>query len=488
MNKRPLGSTGFEIAPLVLGGNVFGWTADEPTSFALLDAFVDAGLNAIDTADAYSRWVPGHAGGESETIIGRWLKADPARRDRVLLVTKVGSEMGEGQKGLSPSWIAEAVEDSLRRLGVETIDVYLSHFPDPDTPIADTLGAYARLIETGKIRAIGASNLDASQLAEALRVADAEGLPRYGVLQPHYNLIERDRLEGPLLDLCRAKGLGVISYFGLAKGFLTGKYRSNADLGRSPRGPGLAEYLNPRGLSILGSLDLVARRLNAKPAEVALAWVMAQPGVTAPIASATSLEQMHSLVRATELVLSPEDLGDPRQCQPAPPRPSRSQGQLKEPDLDQAQHLPSLRPWPPAHRDGAAFHRARHHEAVRLSRLRHAARRAVFADRPGRNSRTGRRPADPRRPLHPAGRLPVSGQMAVAYFMAHAPQSLFPVLNGGDAAILFCFVFLYLVFAGPGAFSLDARRAGTVPARDLTRLDYSAARVPKSRAASRRKR
>lgn len=308
MQTRALGPTGLSIPPLVLGGNVFGWTADETTSFALLDAFFDAGLTAIDTADAYSRWVPGHSGGESEMIIGRWLRAHPSRRDRVVLITKVGSEMGEGRKGLSPRWIAEAVDGSLRRLGVEAIDVYLSHWPDPETPVADTLGAYGRLIEAGKIRAIGASNLDAVQLAEALRVADDGGLPRYDVLEPHYNLLERNRLEGPLLELCRAEGLGVIPYFGLAKGFLTGKYRSHDHLGRSPRGAGLAEYLNPRGFSILGALDLVASRLQAKPAEVALAWIMAQPGITAPIASATDLEQMRSLVRAVSLTLSPEDL------------------------------------------------------------------------------------------------------------------------------------------------------------------------------------
>jgi aryl-alcohol dehydrogenase-like predicted oxidoreductase len=308
MQKRALGDTGFAIAPLVLGSNVFGWTADEPTSFALLDAAVDAGLDAIDTADAYSRWAPGHAGGESETIIGRWLKANPAKRDRIVLITKVGSEMGKGKKGLSERWITEAVEGSLGRLGVETIDVYLSHWPDPDTPYAETLGAYARLIEAGKVRAIGASNHDAAQLAEALRIAHTEHLPRYQVLQPHYNLVERRQLEGPLLDLCRAEGLGVITYFGLARGFLSGKYRSQADLAKSLRGTAIADYLGPRGLAILGALDLVAERHGATPAEVALAWVMAQLGVTAPIASATSVEQLASLVRATSLALAPDDL------------------------------------------------------------------------------------------------------------------------------------------------------------------------------------
>jgi aryl-alcohol dehydrogenase-like predicted oxidoreductase len=308
MQKRPFGDTGFEIAPLAFGGNVFGWTADEATSFALLDGFVDAGLNAIDTADAYSRWVPGHAGGESETIIGRWLARNPGKRDRVLLITKVGSDMGQGHNDLSADWIARAVEDSLRRLQVEAIDLYLSHWPDPDTPVAETLGAYQRLIEAGKVRAIGASNLDAAQLAEALRVAGTEGLPRYQVLQPGYNLVDRGDLEGPLLELCRAEGLGVITYFSLAKGFLSGKYRSNDDLGKSQRGGAVSRYLTPRGFAILGALDLVAARHGATPAEVALAWVIAQPGVTAPIASATSLDQLASLVRATSLALDPDDL------------------------------------------------------------------------------------------------------------------------------------------------------------------------------------
>ena len=308
MHKRPLGDTGFEIAPLVLGGNVFGWTADARTSFGLLDAFTDAGLNAIDTADAYSTWGPGHKGGESETIIGDWLATNPAKRDKVVIITKVGSAMGQGKKGLSARYIAEAAEASLRRLRVEAIDVYLSHWPDPDTPIEETLGAYADLIAAGKVRSIGASNLDAGQLAAALKAADDTGLPRYRVLQPGYNLYDRDTLEGPLLDLCRAEGLGVMTYFGLAKGFLSGKYRSQDDLGQSPRGRGVAQYLTPRGFAILGTLDAVAARHDATPAEVALAWVMARPGITAPIASATSRRQLDSLVRATGLSLSPDDI------------------------------------------------------------------------------------------------------------------------------------------------------------------------------------
>ncbi len=308
MQTRPLGATGFDIAPLVLGGNVFGWTADEAASFRLLDGFVDAGLNAIDTADAYSRWVPGHRGGESEAIIGNWLARNPDKRDKVVIITKVGSDMGQGRRDLSEKWILEEVEASLRRLRVDAIDVYLSHWPDPDTPHAETLGAYAKLMEAGKVRSIGCSNLDATQLADALKVSKDRGLPRYEVLQPGYNLYDREELDGPLLDLCRAEGLGVITYFSLAKGFLSGKYRSKADLGKSPRGGGVEGYLNPRGFAILDALDAVGGRHDAKPAEVALAWVIARPGVTAPIASATGPEQLASLVRATELELSADDI------------------------------------------------------------------------------------------------------------------------------------------------------------------------------------
>jgi aryl-alcohol dehydrogenase-like predicted oxidoreductase len=308
MQMRPLGRTGFEIAPLVFGGNVFGWTADETMSHRLLDGFVDAGLNAIDTADVYSRWAPGHAGGESETIIGSWLARNPDKRDKVVIITKVGSDMGQGRTDLSGSWITEAADASLRRLGVETLDVYLSHWPDPTTPTEETLRAFEKLIAAGKVRAIGASNLDATQLEAALDVAADTGLPRYELLQPGYNLLDRTGLEGPLLSLCQDAGLGVITYFSLAKGFLSGKYRSEADLGKSPRGQGVAEYLTPRGFAILGALDAVAISHGAQPAEVALAWIIAQPGITAPIASATDPDQLASLVRATSLVLSPEDL------------------------------------------------------------------------------------------------------------------------------------------------------------------------------------
>ncbi|MFO1208080.1 MAG: aldo/keto reductase [Amaricoccus sp.] len=308
MQKRRLGRSGLEIAPLVLGTNVFGWTADEATSHRLLDAFVDAGLNAVDTADSYSRWLPGHKGGESETIIGSWLARNPGKRDKVVVITKVGSDMGQGRRDLREGWIVEEVEASLRRLQVEAIDLYLAHWPDPDTPFAETLGAFGRLLDAGKVRAIGASNLDAAQLGEALDVAAGKGLPRYEVLQPGYNLYDRAALEGPLLDLCRKEEIGVITYFSLAKGFLSGKYRSKDDLGKSPRGGGVEGYLNPRGFRILDALDAVAARRGAKPAEVALAWVIARPDITAPIASATSADQMASLVRAAALALTPEDI------------------------------------------------------------------------------------------------------------------------------------------------------------------------------------
>jgi aryl-alcohol dehydrogenase-like predicted oxidoreductase len=308
--QRPLGDGGFRIAPLVLGTNVFGWTVDEPAAFRILDAFVDAGFDAIDTADSYSHWAPGNSGGESETIIGRWLARDPSKRARVHILTKVGSGMPGtgGRKTLAASWIRRAAEDSLRRLGVETIDLYQAHWPDPATPYEETLAAFGELLAAGKVRAIGASNLDAAQLAEALRVADERGLPRYRTLQPEYNLYDRGRYEGALRDLAVREGLGVITYYGLASGFLSGKYRSRDDLAKSPRGARVARYLDDRGMRILAALDTVAARRDARPAEVALAWLMQREGVTAPIASATSLEQLASLVRATELRLAPEDV------------------------------------------------------------------------------------------------------------------------------------------------------------------------------------
>lgn len=312
MEKRALGNTGLEIAPLVFGGNVLGWTLNERDSFRVLDAFVDEGFNAIDTADAYSTWAPGNKGGESESIIGNWLKARPALRDTVVVFTKVGSEMPGHTTGrnLSAAWITEEVEHSLRRLGVERLDLYFSHWPDPNTPYAETLGAYDRLIKAGKVRNIGCSNLDAEQLGTALKVARDEGLPAYQVLQPEYNLYARSSFEGPLADLCIDQGLGVVSYYALASGFLSGKYRSEADFSKSVRGEDMGEYLNPRGRAILTALERVAYRQNALLAEIALAWLMTRPGLTAPIASATSAEQVASFGRATRLGLTAEDLAE----------------------------------------------------------------------------------------------------------------------------------------------------------------------------------
>jgi aryl-alcohol dehydrogenase-like predicted oxidoreductase len=307
MQQRALGSTGLQVAPIVFGGNVFGWTVDEARSFELLDAFVDAGFNAIDTADVYSRWVPGHTGGESETIIGRWIEAKPSRRDKVLLFTKAGGDMGEGRKGLSARWIEKAAEDSLRRLKTDVIDLYQSHFPDPATPHEETLGAYERLMKAGKVRAIGCSNFDAAQLKAALETADSRGLPAYQTLQPEYNLVERGKYEGALRDLALREGLGVIPYYSLASGFLTGKYRSAADLEGKARSRGAGKYLEAHGLRVLDALDAIARRHGAKPGEVALAWLIAREGVTAPIASATSVEQVQSFVRAATLRLDAED-------------------------------------------------------------------------------------------------------------------------------------------------------------------------------------
>ena len=307
MQQRRLGRTGLSIAPLVFGGNVFGWTADKKTSFDLLDRFVDAGFNAVDTADAYSRWVSGNEGGESETIIGEWMKSRK-NRDKIVIITKVGSDMGQGKKDLSAAYIAKAAEASLRRLQVDAIDLYLSHWPDPETPYEETLGAHAALLKAGKVKSIGASNLDAQQLRAALDVSRETGLPRYDVLQPEYNLYDRKSYDGPLRDLCMAEDIGVITYFSLARGFLSGKYRSEADLGKSARGGGIKDYLNPRGLRILAALDDIAAKHKAKPAEIALAWIMQREGVTAPIASATSLEQLDSLIKAASLNLSAEDV------------------------------------------------------------------------------------------------------------------------------------------------------------------------------------
>jgi aryl-alcohol dehydrogenase-like predicted oxidoreductase len=306
MEMRRLGRTGLSIAPLVFGGNVFGWTADEKTSFSLLDAFFDAGFNAVDTADVYSSWAPGNRGGESETIIGKWLKQSGRSRDSAVIVTKVGSELGPDRKGLSRRWIMQAVEDSLRRLQTDYIDLYLSHWPDPDIPYDETLAAYDTLLSQGKLRAIGASNLDAQQMRDALDVAAGKDLPRYDVLQPEYNLYDRASYDGPLRNLCIAEEIGVITYFSLARGFLSGKYRSHKDLEGSARGGGVEKYLGGRGMRILGVLDEIAEETGAKQAEIALAWIIAREGVTAPIASATNPDQLASLVRSAELALPEE--------------------------------------------------------------------------------------------------------------------------------------------------------------------------------------
>ena len=304
-DQRKLGSTGFDVAPLALGGNVFGWTADEATSLKVLDAFVAGGGNLIDTADSYSRWVSGHQGGESETVIGHWIERRGHHND-VLIATKVGSDMGHGHKILRKHYILTMAEESLWRLQVDCIDLYQSHWDDENTPFDETLGAYEQLLRQGKVRAIGASNLTAARLQQALAVSAKHGLPHYATLQPHYNLYERASFEGELQQLCVRENIGVISYFALASGFLTGKYRSEADFGKSMRGDGMKKFLNPRGMKVLAALDSVALRLNATPAQVALAWLMAQPGVTAPIASATSVAQLEQLLPAMTLRLDTE--------------------------------------------------------------------------------------------------------------------------------------------------------------------------------------
>lgn len=306
MSLRELGRSGLRVHPLALGGNVFGWSLDEAASFGVLDAFVGEGLNLVDTADVYPAWVPGNEGGESETIIGRWL-ARRGRRDDVVVATKVAK--WARRPGLSPANIRAAAEDSLRRLGVETIDLYFAHEDDASVPLADTLGAFARLIEQGKVRAIGASNYGAARLAEALETSAKHGLPRYEVLQPEYNLVARREYETALEPVVRREGLGVMPYYALASGFLSGKYRSEADLGKSAaRGGAVAKYLDARGLGVLAALDEVAARHAATPAQVALAWLMARPGIGAPIASATSPAQVKELAAATRLVLSAEDV------------------------------------------------------------------------------------------------------------------------------------------------------------------------------------
>lgn len=306
MQKRRLGQSDLMISPIVLGGNVFGWTADEATSFAILDALVDAGFNTIDTADVYSVWSKS-GGGASERVIGAWLKAS-GKRDKVVIATKVGMAMAEDKQGLSAAYIAQACEDSLRRLGVETIDLYQSHKDDPDTPQEETMEAYARLVKAGKVRAIGSSNFSAERIASANAIARANVWPTYQSEQPQYNLMERTGVEGPLAELALKDKIGLIPFFGLAKGFLSGKYRTEADLAKSVRGRGVAPYLTPRGMGVLDALDTVAGRQGATPAQVALAWQIAKPFIAAPIASATSVGQLQDILKAAELSLTAEDM------------------------------------------------------------------------------------------------------------------------------------------------------------------------------------
>jgi len=307
MIKRKLGKTGMEISPLVFGGNIFGWTVDEATSFKLLDAFVAAGFNSVDTADMYSRWVPGQAGGESEKIIGEWMKRS-GNRSKIIVATKVGMEMGDGKKGLSKPYILRAAEDSLRRLQTDYIDLYQSHVDDAETPMEETLGAYAQLIKQGKVRAIGASNFKAERLTAALETSKKSGLPAYQTLQPNYSLVERAEYESNLEPLCQKEGLGVINYFPLAGGFLAGKYRSEADVLGKARARNVTKHLNERGYKILGALDQVAKKYNATPARISLAWLLARPSITAPIVSATNLGQLEDLISSVELALDRDSI------------------------------------------------------------------------------------------------------------------------------------------------------------------------------------
>lgn len=307
MDKRPIGQSGLSTAPLVLGGNVFGWNVDLATSCAIMDAFVDAGFNAIDTADSYSRWAPGHVGGESEIVIGRWLRQS-GRRDRVLIATKIGNDMGEG-KSLKKDYVRRATEACLRRLHVDCIDLLQTHFDDETTPVEETLAAYADLIRQGKVRAIGASNLSPARLKMSLAASRQLGIPRYECLQPNYNLYDRKRFEADYAPICRSEGLGVITYYSLAGGFLTGKYRSADDAADNPaRGGKVKGYFDARGMAVLKALDDVSARHNVTPAQIALAWLIAQPAVTAPIASATSLAQLTDILKAPQIRLSTEDV------------------------------------------------------------------------------------------------------------------------------------------------------------------------------------
>lgn len=309
MKQRRLGATGLEIAPVVFGGNVFGWTIDQAQSFKVLDAFIDHGFNSIDTADFYSIWAPNNQGGESETIIGNWLKRQPHQREKVVLFTKVGLDMGiEGHSGLSKRWIMQGVEDSLRRLNTDYIDVYFAHWPDENTPYEESLAAFEALKQQGKIRAVGTSNLNAEQLKQSIDAAQAIDVPHYQVLQPEYNLYDRAVFEHELRDLCLQHDIGVVSYYSLASGFLTGKYQTLEDIQGSARADSLAKYFDARGLKILAALRAVADQHHAQMPDVALAWVLAQPAISAPIASATTVAQIERFAHAVNLQLSDDDL------------------------------------------------------------------------------------------------------------------------------------------------------------------------------------
>lgn len=307
MQKRQLGKTDLYVAPLAFGGNVFGWTLDENRSFEILDAFVGASFNFIDTADAYSTWVPGNKGGESETIIGKWMKLR-GNKDKVIVATKIGSDMGQGHKDISKKYILKGVEDSLKRLQVDAIDLYQTHWDDNTTPVEETLEAYAQLVQQGKVRWIGASNLSAERLEGSLKASEQLGFPVYQTFQPEYNLYARQKFETEIQPLCLAHGLSVISYYSLASGFLTGKYRAESDLGKSPRGGGVKKYMDERGFRILDALDSIAKEYHTVPATIAIAWLMVQRTVAAPIASATSNEQLKALTDAADIILSKEAL------------------------------------------------------------------------------------------------------------------------------------------------------------------------------------
>ncbi|MNJ99458.1 General stress protein 69 [compost metagenome] len=307
MKKKRLGNTDLHVYPITFGGNVFGWTIDKKQSFEILDAFTGAGFNFIDTADVYSRWAPGNLGGESEMIIGNWLKKNN-NRENVIIATKVGADMGNGKRDLSKNYILKAAEDSLRRLQTDYIDLYQTHWDDETTPIEETLEAYSQLIQQGKVRHIGASNLSPARLKDSLKIAFENGLPAYETFQPQYNLYEREEFEAEIEPICLEHNLGVLNYYSLASGFLTGKYRSKDDLGKSQRGGGVEKYLDDRGFKILAALDEVAAKLNTTPATVALSWLIHRPSVTAPIVSATSLTQLESIIKAPDLAITKQEI------------------------------------------------------------------------------------------------------------------------------------------------------------------------------------